>query len=190
MKEPIDILRPDGALSTEAYNRADRDEIHMTGDWHGSVHVWLVDTANGDILLQQRAKTKESFPGMLDAPVAGHIAAGETPQEAALREASEEIGIDIDPDELALVGVHRLIIEHPERRFVSREFNYVFACEADIRNLSLKRDPSEIDGFDCLDIGYFLRNVHGPMMTPCCVAPAEIALLKAYLEEDKDKGER
>ena len=181
MSELIDILNPNGTLSGKA---AERSDIHKTGDWHGSVHVWLIDKINGDILLQQRAKAKESFPGMLDAPVAGHIDAGESPRDAAIREALEEIGLAIDPGRLELIGVHRLIIEHPERGFVSREFNYVFACEADIHDLDLKRDPAEIDGFDCLDTGYFMRNTYG-MATPCCVAPAEIALIRSYLEEDE-----
>ena len=48
---------------------------------------------NGELLLQQRSLNKDVQPGKWDTSVAGHIDIGETPVEAALREALEEVGV-------------------------------------------------------------------------------------------------
>ena len=36
-----------------------RGEVHRDGDWHRSVHVWLVSSAERSLLLQQRSETKD-----------------------------------------------------------------------------------------------------------------------------------
>ena len=46
-----------------------------------------------DLLLQNEAKKKDSFPGCYDISSAGHISAGDEPLETALRELEEELGI-------------------------------------------------------------------------------------------------
>jgi isopentenyldiphosphate isomerase len=46
--------------------------------------------------LQKRAKSKDRFPGRWDTSVGGHVALGETPEEAIHRETREELGIDLD----------------------------------------------------------------------------------------------
>ncbi len=57
------------------------------------VAVWLGD----DILvLRQSYRSNPSWPG-------GGVRAGEHPREAARRELAEELGLDVRPDELALV---------------------------------------------------------------------------------------
>jgi hypothetical protein len=52
-----------------------RGDVHRDGDWHRSVHVWLVD-GDGRLLLQQRSVHKDTFPGRWDVSAAGHISAG------------------------------------------------------------------------------------------------------------------
>ena len=60
----------------------------------GASHIWLWRRHKNDIelLVQQRALSKKTWPGYLDISAAGHIDAGETAVEAAVREAEEEIG--------------------------------------------------------------------------------------------------
>ena len=67
-------------------------QAHQQGLWHRSAHVWIYDRT-GNILMQKRAQTKDTFPGLWDISVAGHISAGEPPTEGALRELKEEIGL-------------------------------------------------------------------------------------------------
>jgi isopentenyldiphosphate isomerase len=43
--------------------------------------------------VQQRSKEKESWPGMWDVSCAGHVSAGETSRQGALKELQEELGV-------------------------------------------------------------------------------------------------
>ncbi|MFH1570884.1 MAG: NUDIX domain-containing protein, partial [Gemmatimonadota bacterium] len=61
------------------------------------------------LLLQRRGRPRDPFYGHLDAPAGGHVAAGETPAQAAVRELAEEAGAVIQPADLVLLGVLRLV---------------------------------------------------------------------------------
>lgn len=58
--------------------------VHMTG-WarqlDGDIKIWVL----------RRARTKMSFPGMLDTTVGGSLAAGEKPIDGIVRESEEEL---------------------------------------------------------------------------------------------------
>lgn len=58
----------------------------------------ILKNDDGQILLQRRQGTK-LWPGFLALP-AGHIDKGENAYEAAIREAREELGIEISPDDI------------------------------------------------------------------------------------------
>jgi isopentenyldiphosphate isomerase len=59
---------------------------------HPVVHLHLLNS-DGRLFLQKRSATKDVQPGKWDTSVGGHISPGESPGEAVLREASEELGI-------------------------------------------------------------------------------------------------
>ena len=59
------------------------------------VHVCLFNK-QGEMLIQRRSMAKKSYPGRWDVSVGGGVLAGETAREAAVREAREELGIEID----------------------------------------------------------------------------------------------
>ena len=58
------------------------------------------------MLLQKRSRSKETFPGCFDASCAGHLSAGDSFAEGALRELSEELGIEAREEELFFVGLY------------------------------------------------------------------------------------
>ncbi len=89
MEEQIDVLNPDGTFAGYARGRT---EVHSKGLWHRTVHIWAFDK-NDRILFQLRAKVKENNPGLLDTSCAGHISAGDTSRNAAVRELREELGV-------------------------------------------------------------------------------------------------
>lgn len=64
-------------------------------------HVFLI--RGGTVLLARRANT--GFEDGHYGPVGGHLEPGETVMQAAVRECREEIGIDLEPTTLQVIGV-------------------------------------------------------------------------------------
>lgn len=121
--EYIDILDKDGNQTGKV---ALKSKAHQQGWYHASVHIWLY-TSDGNILFQKRADDKDTYPGLWDISVAGHIAAGESVISTAIREAKEEIGIDINHSDLELLQV-RLSEKKPTPLIIDNEYNHVFLC--------------------------------------------------------------
>ena len=86
----------------------------------GAAHVWLwrKDGETVEILLQKRADDKRTWPGYTDISAAGHVDAGETPLESAVREAKEELGLDVDPEALRFLFTMRTPLAPNEIDFV------------------------------------------------------------------------
>lgn len=66
-----------------------REKIHELGLWHKTVQNWLY-TKDGKVLFQIRKNT-----GKFYTTSSGHVDAGETLEEAYIRETREEIGLDM-----------------------------------------------------------------------------------------------
>ena len=58
------------------------------------VHLFVFDP-QGRLFLQKRAEAKDTFPGRWDTSVGGHVAPGESPEQALRREAREELGLEL-----------------------------------------------------------------------------------------------
>jgi isopentenyldiphosphate isomerase len=64
---------------------------------HRSVHLFVKNAA-GELFLQKRSAGKKIQPGKWDTSVGGHVETGESYEDAARKEAAEELGI---PPEVA-----------------------------------------------------------------------------------------
>ena len=116
-----------------------RPEVHREGHWHKTVHVWLWNTA-GKILVQKRSATKGSYPSRWDVSSAGHISAGDSPLNAAVREVHEELGIMLHSRELVPLGERKQTAAFPERGYVDNEIAVIFAarCDEEIAAMALQ----------------------------------------------------
>ena len=72
--------------------RARRAEVRARKLLHRGVAV-LVRNSQGEIYVHRRTPTKDIFPGMYDAFIAGLVPYGESYEESAYRELKEELGI-------------------------------------------------------------------------------------------------
>jgi len=90
--EVIDLLNENGSFTGKTVLKS---FAHKNNLWHKSIHVWIFNKDKG-ILLQKRAKTKKLFPNLWDVSVAGHVQSGEDVNSVALREAKEELGINLN----------------------------------------------------------------------------------------------
>ena len=69
-----------------------RAEIHRLGLRHRSAHILLFDRT-GRVFLQRRSRHKDVNAGLWDTSAAGHVDPGESYDDCARRELSEELGI-------------------------------------------------------------------------------------------------
>lgn len=89
-EEFLEIVNEKG----EVTGVAPRSEIHGNPAlMHRVAHV-LVFNKRGEILLQRRSLKKDVAPGRWDTSVGGHVDPGERPEQAALREMREELGVE------------------------------------------------------------------------------------------------
>lgn len=76
-------------------------ETHIRGEklppdrYHLVVHVWIRNS-HGEWLISQRAASRPTFPLKWES-VGGSVTAGEDSLTGAIREAKEEVGVDLDP---------------------------------------------------------------------------------------------
>lgn len=155
-----------------------RDDVHRDGDWHRSAHIWVF-SSDGRLLFQRRAPDKDTWPGTLDASVGGHYRAGEGAEEAIVREAREELGIDVVPAELMLLGVRR--VESLEPGIIDRELQDVYLLRRDLPLTAYTPDPIEIDGLALLD-AHAAARLHAGMLAS---ADAEVLLPGATSPETR-----
>ena len=139
MIELVDVLSEDGVPT--GVTKAKRD-VHRDGDRHRAAHVWVVGS-DGRVLLQRRALVKESWPGLWDISVAGHVSAGETPLEAVIREAHEELGLVIAAGELTHLGTLRYMYALRED-YIESEFHDVYLLRRDVALATLTLDQLEV----------------------------------------------
>lgn len=128
------------------------------GALHASSHVWIW-RGKGDkleILLQKRSKDKRTWPGFLDISAAGHVNYPETPLDAALRETQEEIGLDLSPDDLNVLFVHRAyIVSEKAPRTVENELCWVYGYEWTVES-DMKFSDLEVDSVIWMDVEKFI----------------------------------
>lgn len=74
-----------------------RGEPIPDGYLHLAVHVWMKN-AEGKYLISRRSASRPTFPLKLES-VGGAVLKGETSWEGALREAREEIGVNLCPED-------------------------------------------------------------------------------------------
>jgi isopentenyldiphosphate isomerase len=129
---------------------AQRGEVHAQGLWHHTIHCWLVRQTgenNAQILFQKRSKNKDTNPGCFDITAAGHLAAGETPQDA-VREIEEELGIQVTFDQLTEYGIIREEASGVNRgkAYIDAEISHVFGLVTTQDLQQFKLQEEEVSG--------------------------------------------
>lgn len=110
----------------------ERSGLLTAGEYYLGVHIYIINS-KGEFLIQKRAKCKRHYPDIWDLNM-GHVIAGETSKQAAIREISEEIGVRLEPDDLKLV-----------ERFVWEEYHHLIDVwlvnkDVDIRSAVLQQE--------------------------------------------------
>lgn len=140
MEEYIDIADASGKLLGISELKS---IIHQKGLYHHTAHLWLY-TKKREILLSQRSASKSICPLMWDVSVAGHIDAGETIINAALRECQEEINLTLLESDLKKIGVFDCF-QNYENGIIDNEFHNTFIAELKVPLSELSPQIEEVE---------------------------------------------
>lgn len=132
--ELLDVLDEAGNPTGATKPRA---QVHLDGDWHRALHLWIVRETDL-IVLQRRARGKDLAPLKVDVSVGGHYRTGETFLDV-LREAEEELGLEVRPGQLTFLTSARSERHYPEMNppRIDREHHDVYVL----------RDDRPLDGY-------------------------------------------
>ena len=98
----------------------EKTKAHEDGDFHRTAHIWIINDKK-ELLIQKRSATKKSHPNCWDISGAGHIRAGESVIDGAIRELKEELGVIATEKDLEHIGTIKST-KNPK----NMEFQYVY----------------------------------------------------------------
>ena len=112
-------------------------EAHEKGLLHRAISI-LIYNSKGEMLIQQRAKTKYHWPMIWSNAVCSHPRAGESFQEAADRRLLEELGIIC-----SLSETYRFVYQAKDEQtgLIEHEYDVVFVGE---HNGDVSFNPDEV----------------------------------------------
>jgi isopentenyl-diphosphate delta-isomerase len=117
---------------------------------HKIVLVLVYDQLKS-LYIQQRSFKQELYPGYWDVSAAGHVRAGESKEDSALRELNEELGI-------TGVKLH-LLYEIQASQKTDNTYISIFFCK--LKNLVLLPNPKELEQgvfMEKHELDYFISN--------------------------------
>lgn len=122
----------------------DKDEAHDKNLLHNEVGLFIVND-KGQTLLQKRNANKRFDPNKW-ALCAGHVEAHESLEDAMIREAKEEIGIDISKNDLHQFGEKDILIKDFNSHIT---YFYYIKINMEEKEFTIQKEElSEVKWFD------------------------------------------
>ena len=149
MEEYFDVLDENGEFTNRVESR---EECHSKGFWHKAVALYIINSKD-QVLLQKRSANKKLWPNLWDMSAGGHVLAGEFGFQAIIREIKEELGTDIEKNDITFIGSSTSV--NIKKDIINKHFNeyYIVNKDIDISKLKLQEEEvSDIKWFDKEDI--------------------------------------
>lgn len=182
----FDIVDEKGIPTGESIERT---QAHKKGIRHRTAHIWIIREQDGkaQLLLQKRSAEKDSFPGRFDTSSAGHIQAGDEPEESAIRELYEELGIQASKEELQFAGCFDIQYEKEFHGKMFRDnevaFVYMYTKPVDVAKLILQKE--EVESVEWFDMEELDAALQPPRDQRFCVPMEGFQIAKQWLESRK-----
>ncbi|MBQ8540613.1 MAG: NUDIX domain-containing protein [Clostridia bacterium] len=155
--EYFDVYNENGTPTGEIIERS---LAHEKGVLHAAVHIYVYRIVNDnyEILLQKRADNKDSFPSCWDTSCAGHVSAGDSFEDTALKELGEELGIKTALSSLthAFDQLVEKINVFYRKTFTDREYNKVYLLHYDAPETAFTFQKEEISALKWMDAASLL----------------------------------
>ena len=180
--ELLDVLNEEGKDTGMA---RERSLVHRNGDFHRTSHIWVArksEEGKWQVLLQKRSSGKEAYPGCYDCSAAGHVKAGGTCVDAAVRELEEELGIQASPQDLELFFEIREDSrqEYQGVPFRDREFISVYLYRIPGETPKIVIQEEEVESVCWADVDRCIQIARTGEL-PNCLDVEELEALKARL---------
>ncbi|KAJ6235152.1 protein n-terminal and lysine n-methyltransferase efm7 [Anaeramoeba flamelloides] len=184
LEEHLDVVNEKGEYQGEIVRRS---IAHKVGKWHPVVDIWVCDLQNDKVLLQKRSETKKELPGMFDVSCSGHISAQENPNESALREIYEELGLTIEKDQLIPAFTHATAREF-HNGSIDKEFAFVYLFASGQENTnSFQFIDGEVTMVKWIEIDQLIEKCQNNDKTISPILPEYLKKLKNSFENLKSK---
>jgi isopentenyl-diphosphate delta-isomerase type 1 len=133
--EFIEIVDENDVLTGEIMKKK---LAHNEGKYHRIAHVWLINDMK-EVLIQKRSFLNKTHQNCWDISAKGHIRAGESVEDGALRELKEEIGVDaILKDLIYLTKIRK------ETNPQNKEFAYIYIIKSNLKIEEFKFLDNEV----------------------------------------------
>ena len=136
--ELLDVYDNNGNKTGKVVIRGDKS-VKLDENEHIAVGVIYIENDNGEFLIQKTSKAK----GDNYSSTGGHIDSGETPLESIKRETKEELGLDIDKENVVELGY--LLYDKPIR------FVFYLKKNVDVSDLKIQEEEVESVKFMSVD---------------------------------------
>lgn len=131
MEEIFDVYTRDGEyLGTKPKSFCHSEN---PGVYHKPVWIWIINDQK-EVLVQKRATCKKNNPDKWDMPSAGHVDAGETIIEGAIRETYEELGVKTKEED------YKYLFEYIDDRTYEIAQVYLLYLNVKINNFKLQKE--------------------------------------------------
>lgn len=139
---------------------ATREEVHKKGYWHETFHCWFISRENNQdyIYFQKRSPQKKDYPNLLDITAAGHILSHETVYDG-IREVKEEIGVDVQMNELISLGVIQYSVKHGDLMDNELANVFLYNYKKSMNDFILQME--EVSGIVKADFSHFCEFIFG-----------------------------
>jgi isopentenyldiphosphate isomerase len=137
----IEVLDEQGKPTGEALPLS---KVHDGELWHRIALAWVYNT-QGEVLLQHRTLERDAFPNVWDVSASGHIQAGDSPIATVVRELREELGIQVAPSELSILGEVTDTFPLINGK-THKEHAVVYLVHRDVNLERLEFQTAEVDG--------------------------------------------
>lgn len=138
MEELFDILNEKGEYTGKI---EPREKCHKEGLWHKAVCCFIINSKD-QVLLQRRSAKKKLWPNMWDITGGGHVLTGEFGFQAIIREMKEELGIDLEKNDITFIG--SAISTDIKAGLTDNHFNEYYIVKKDIDESKLILQEEEV----------------------------------------------
>lgn len=139
-----------------------RDYVHEHELFHNALHVYVLNSKN-EVLIQKRSENVSYWKGLWHPCAAGgHFTTSEAPLEGAVKETSEEIGINLPEGEFTK------ILEYEDKTYMKELGKYhhcllyVYYIKVDLRIDQIKIDGDEVSEVKYISIDDLVDKINDP----------------------------